>query len=358
MEMAIKTLLTRVLKVAGTLVLLLGVVFGYNYLRHLIYWLPTESVEIQSADNVTLAGTLLMPDTDPPYAAVVMLHGSGPEGRNGPGYRILSNAIARSGVAVLFYDKRGVGESTGDFGSALYRDFITDGMAAVDYLARRDDIDASRIGLHTNSESGWLAPEIALRTGKVSFIFNRVGPPLSRMDTVIWEVRNDALTAGVAETDIAAVLAITMRRWQYYVDAAEDPSLAQGPERDTIDTELRRVVDEIPGAEAVVPSELRPYDKETYEGYAANYGYDPLPFLMQLNIPMVYSFAGNDINVPTEESVAFLEHLREQHDKDIEIVVIDGVGHAMAAPRGILNGGYVPELMNLIREYYASWAVR
>jgi dipeptidyl aminopeptidase/acylaminoacyl peptidase len=127
-----KTFLKRALRAVLVLVLMVVALFAYNALRHLIYWLPTEEVSILSDDGVTLAGTLLKPDTEPPYAAVVMLHGSGPEDRSGPGYRILSNAIARSGVAVLFYDKRGVGESKGDFESALYRDFITDASAAVD----------------------------------------------------------------------------------------------------------------------------------------------------------------------------------------------------------------------------------
>jgi pimeloyl-ACP methyl ester carboxylesterase len=225
-------------------------------------------------------------------------------------------------------------------------------------LAERDDIDATRIGLHANSESGWFTPEIAVRTGKVAFVFNRVGPPLSWMENVIWEVRNDAQAAGIAEADIASVVEVTRRRWQYYVDAASDPSLAEGPEPDAINAELRRIVAEVPGAESEVPTELPPYDRELYERYQANFGYDPLPFLIQLDIPVVYTFAEQDINVPTEQSVAFLERFREQHDKDIEIVVIQDVGHLMAAPRGFLYGGYVPELIEVMDEFYSDWAIR
>lgn len=353
-----KIFLLRAATLVGGLVLLLAALVAYNYLRHIVYWLPTEAVTFHSADGTSLAGTLLKPDGEPPHAAVVMLHGSGPEGRSGPGYRILSNAIARSGVAVLFYDKRGVGDSGGDFDSALYRDFIADAIAAVDYLAGRDDIDDSRIGLHTNSEGGWFGPEIAVRTGKISFIFNRVGPPLSWMDNVIWEARNDALTSGVAEADIEAVVGVTMRRWQYYVDTAADPSLAEGPERDAINAELRRVINSIPAAESAVPDELPPYDRNLYEEYAAEIGYDPVPWLEQLDIPMVYTFGETDINVPTEKSVEFLERFRERHGKDIAIFVFDGVGHPMAAPRGFLYGGYVPELMDVMRDFYSGWAVR
>ena len=352
-----KTIL-RALKFIGALVLIVVALVGYNYARHLIYWLPTEEVVFQSGDGTELKGTLLMPEGEAPYAVVVMLHGSGPEGRSGPGYRILSNHIARSGVAVLFYDKRGVGESSGNFESALYSDFIADAIAAVDYLAQRDDIDPSRIGLHANSEGGWFAPEIAVRTGKIAYIFNRVSPAFSWIDTNLWETRNDMLAAGIAESDLEPLLAITLRRWQYYVDAAEDSSLAEGAERDSINAELARVRTEIPGADSEVPGALAPYDVNAYDGYAADLGYDPVPFLEQLDIPMMYTYGETDINIPTVDCVAFLEQFREGYDKDIEIVVIEGVGHPMAAPRGFLYGGYVPELMDVMREFYSAQAVR
>jgi len=353
-----KKLLMRALKAFGVLILIVVALVGYNYLRHLVYWLPTEEVVFHSQDGTELKGTLLMPDGETPYSAVVMLHGSGPEGRKGPGYRILSNAIARSGVAVLFYDKRGVGESGGDFESALYSDFIADAIAAVDYLAQRDDIDPSRIGLHANSEGGWFAPEIAVRTGRIAYIFNRVSPAFSWIDTNLWETRNDLIAAGIAESDLEPLLAITLRRWQYYIDAANDPSLAEGPARDAINVELARVRAEIPGAESEVPRALAPYDAKAYDGYAADLGYDPVPFLEQLDIPMMYSYGETDINIPTADCVAFLEQFREAYDKDIDIVVIEGVGHPMAAPRGYMYGGYVPELMDAMQEFYSAQAVR
>lgn len=353
-----KKFLKRTLKFAGVLILLVSILVGYNYLRHLVYWLPTEAVTFSSNDGVELAGTLLKPAGEPPYAAVVMLHGSGPESRSGPGYRLLSNAIARSGVAVLFYDKRGVGESGGDFQSAQFSDFVADAIAAVDYLTAREDIDSNRIGLHTNSEGGWFGPEIAVRSGHIAFIFNRVAPPFSWIENVIWEVRNDALAAGVPESGIDAVTDIRKRSWQYYLDAVADPTLAQGPLRREINAELAKVIAEVPNAGAELPVMLEPYDASVYRGYAAEIGYDPVPYLEQLDIPLVYTFGAIDINVPTTKAVAFLEQFREEHDKDIEIMVFDGVGHPMAAPRGALYGGYVPELMKAMDEFYSEQALR
>ena len=140
-----------------------------------------------------------------------------------PPSRAVVNALIRSGFAVLAYDKRGVGASGGDFDSATYRDFIDDAIAAVEYLADRPDVDGGTIGLYVVSESGWFAPEIALRSGRVDFVFNKVGSPLSVMDTVLWEARNDFLAAGIADSDVQALVDVTGRRWKYYLAAADNP---------------------------------------------------------------------------------------------------------------------------------------
>ena len=345
-------------KVLGVLFLLIVVLVGYNYLRHIIFWLPTEEVAFESADGTTLRGTLVKPSDEGVFPAVVMLHGSGPENRQGPGYRILTNHVARSGLAVLLYDKRGTGESDGDFDSALYRDFIADAVASVEYLAARDDIDERNIGLQGNSEGGWFTPEIAYTTGKVAFIFNRVGPAFSVRETVAWEVRNDALAAGVAEARVDEVVDLTLRRWNYMVDTANDPSLAEGPERDAINAELKRLIVEIPGADSQLPDALPTYDPGYYEEYAADIGYDQRPFLEALDIPMIFTYGETDINIPTVQSVEYLEAFRSEYDKDIDIVVFDGVGHPMASWTGFMYGGYIPEFMELLGQWYGEQLVR
>ena len=61
-----------------------------------------------SNGDVTLAGTLILPDVRRRVPAVVFLHGSGAEGRWGSRY--LATQLAERGIAALIYDKRGVGE--------------------------------------------------------------------------------------------------------------------------------------------------------------------------------------------------------------------------------------------------------
>lgn len=332
---------------------LLAALVIFNAVQFLMYLSPTEDITFRSS-GFEISGVLVKPADEGKFPAVLVLHGSGPESRDGPSYRAVANILVRSGFAVLLYDKRGVGASGGEFDTAHYSDFIDDAIAAVLYLRNRDDIDADRIGLFGNSESGWFTPEIAYRSGNIAFIFNRVGSPLPWIDTVLWEVRNEFIDAGVAETDLDKLLDITERRWSYYVATGLDPSLANSPSRDAINTDLKILREAVPFADQVLPEQLRPYEMEFYSDFSADASYDPGPFLRLIDVPMYYVFGETDVNVPTEQSVEFLEVLREKYGKDVSYVVLEGVGHPLANWTGVLTAGYVPKYLDIVETWTAD----
>jgi pimeloyl-ACP methyl ester carboxylesterase len=285
---------------------------------------------------------------------MLLLHGSGPEPRTEPPTRAVINTLVRSGIAVLVYDKRGVGASGGDFDAAGYGDFIDDAVAAVEYLARRPDVDGSRIGLYTVSESGWFGPEIVFKTQKVSLMFNKVAAPFSVAETVIWEVRNDYLAGGVPASEVQALVDNATRRWAYYRDAATNPGLAKGSERDAINAQLSTLRDGVPGAAELLPPELLAYDAERYAEIAAAQFYDPSPFLLEIDIPLYYAYGEEDINMPTRRCIEALEVLIHEHGKDIEYTVYPGLGHSLASWRGILQIGWAPGYLDRL----AVWTVK
>src|SRR5262245_47108029 len=119
---------------------------------------------------VSLAGTLVAPLAGGPHPAVVLVQGSGPQGRADWHYRSLGDFFARHGIAALVYDKRGVGGSTGDHEAATFEDLAGDAASAVRFLAARKEIDRRRIGMLGSSQGGWLAPLAASRAGGVAFL--------------------------------------------------------------------------------------------------------------------------------------------------------------------------------------------
>ena len=133
-----------------------------------------EEVTFSNAE-ITLAGTLTLPDAPARHPAVVLLQGSGPLNRDEEVFGmkpfvIIADFFARNGIAVLRYDSRGVGGSAGAAFQYTLSDVAGDALAAVRYLKARSDVDSARIGLCGHSQGGIVAPMCAARSEDVAFI--------------------------------------------------------------------------------------------------------------------------------------------------------------------------------------------
>lgn len=344
-------MIKRVFETIGVIFLFAIFLLAYNAFRHLIFWGPTETITYNSGD-ATIVCTFAKPADAGVFPAVSVLLGSGRETRSGPAYRINASNMLRHGFAILICDKRGSGDSSGNFEVATFAEFAEDAKEGVAWLARRDDIDDSRIGLLANSESGWFSAQVAAETDQVAFIINRVGPPLPWMDTVLWESRNEFLQAGFTETEVDELLATTRRRWSFYADVGNDPTLSDSTERSAIDAELAGLRQTIPRSGEVLPEQARAYDQDFYRSYAIDATYEPEHYLRQIDVPLLYVFGGRDVNIPTEQSVAFLNSFKNQYPAAIDIRVYPQLGHAMATLRGLFHGGYPPDYLSFV----GAWA--
>ena len=146
---------------------------------------PTYSSSEVSFNNdaakVALAGTFTVPLGKGPFPAVVLVHGSGALDRDEVvfGHKIflvLADHLSRKGIAVLRYDKRGVGKSSGSFDSATSLDLAGDAEAALRFLRARADVDSRHIGIIGHSEGGLIAPLVASRDPALGFVVLLAGP--------------------------------------------------------------------------------------------------------------------------------------------------------------------------------------
>src|SRR3954453_13780146 len=137
-------------------------------------WL-SEDVSITSSPGVVLAATLRTPNGhgSGPFPAVLLLGGSGPGSGGGPSP--LMARLLGDGIALLEYDKRGNGKSSGEFVDSL-GNMETDATAAVKYLRTRADIDGSRIALVGHSQGGAVAPAVAAQDPTIAGVVMLAGP--------------------------------------------------------------------------------------------------------------------------------------------------------------------------------------
>lgn len=152
----------------------------------------------------TLAGTFSVPKGNGPFPAVVLVQGSGAINRDGDvfGHKtllVLADHLSRQGIAVLRYDKRGVGKSTGKLRDATLPDLATDAEAAVRFLRSRPEVDQRHIGVVGHSEGGLVAPLLAARDPKLGFIVMLAGPGLRGERVLVEQLALTSKARGVPE---------------------------------------------------------------------------------------------------------------------------------------------------------------
>lgn len=149
----------------------------------------SENISVdQERDKIRLSGTLTMPSGSGPFPAVVLISGSGPQNRDSEifshkPFLVIADYLTKQGYAVMRYDDRGIGESTGKFNTATSEDFSYDAEAMLEYLRTRDDIISDQVGLIGHSEGGMIAPMVAARNTNVAFLVLLAGPgePLDQL---------------------------------------------------------------------------------------------------------------------------------------------------------------------------------
>ena len=118
----------------------------------------TEEVTFPNGD-ISLAGTLTVPEAPKDQPIVVMVSGSGKQDRDESmmghkPFAVLADAFAREGIASLRYDDRECGGSTGVFADATTADVATDAASAVKFLR---DKGFTKVGVLGHSEGGTIA---------------------------------------------------------------------------------------------------------------------------------------------------------------------------------------------------------
>lgn len=250
---------------------------------------PTQPAPVPSADFFEGAGARLhfvleLPSGAGQFPAVVIGHGSGrATTSNGAAYVPF---LLDRGFAVLRYDKRGVGLSTGTYrgvsaanSEAQIAELGGDMAAALAFLAARPGIAGDRLGLMGTSQAGWVMVAAAQRS------------PLARF---VIAVTGSVLPIGV---NIA------------YENLRELPI-------DDAYAQLAR--------------------------YSGPRGYDPGPTLQALAVPSLWLLGGQDRLVPTRECVRVLAEIRAAGLAPDSIVYPD-------AEHGLWSVNFWPEVDAFLR---------
>lgn len=175
-------------------------------------WIPDNQnlntiTEENKIDKNVLAGTLTLPKKEGKFPVVILISGSGPQNRNEEIFEhkpflVLADYLTRKGIAVLRFDDRGTGKSTGEFKSATTLDFVKDVQAGLAYLQTRKEIDRNKIGLIGHSEGGIVAPLIAENSKEVDFVVLLAGPGIQGNELLLLQKEKLERQMNISENEI------------------------------------------------------------------------------------------------------------------------------------------------------------
>lgn len=302
-----------------------------------------------ASDGLTLYGTLALPETgDEPYAAALLIHGSGPVDRDGNAidpatgkrvmaldvYRQLAHALAQAGIASLRFDKRGVGASDGDVTTASRTDLLDDVHAAIEALRSQPEIDAERILLIGHSEGGYLAPAAAVADGEVAGLVLLASAARPLGDVTRWQVETLLRQQGVDGDALEAALA-QQDQYTAFVKASEgewvDYTIAE------LRAELPWLTDETAAQMKSTPLSLS-WLREHYRD-------EPAEALRAVNVPVLIINGEKDLQVPASEAALLEGLLEEAGNDDVTVRVLGDLNHLLR---------YHPEEPNLIYRHLSE----
>ncbi|MDO4547132.1 MAG: alpha/beta fold hydrolase [Clostridia bacterium] len=116
----------------------------------------SETIISIDAGDHEIPATVCLPTAEGVYPAVVMLHGTAStRDEAGNGYKYAAPVLAEKyGVATIRIDFMGNGDSTADYMGYTFDSAVADAVAAAEYMAGLDNIDADNIGVMGWSQGG------------------------------------------------------------------------------------------------------------------------------------------------------------------------------------------------------------
>ncbi|MEE4199944.1 alpha/beta hydrolase family protein [Erythrobacter sp.] len=271
-----------------------------------------------SADGTRIAGSLTMPQFGEQVAGIVIVRGRGCATRvNGK-----ARFLARYGIAVLTYDKRGSGSSQGDCETFTFEQLTDDAMAAHGHLAANSRVDRRRVGFMGESAGAWTIQAATERLSEnesaadPAFLVTWIGP----LTSIIQQQISSAATYGASIGLSAERQAILAEVSRIIVDPAltDDEAFAK---LDAIRISAQREgwLDRGFGADDIPRTRT-----DMSKLWLRRFAYDPAPFFDQMGeLPYLAVFGGKDPIVPVEENVAVLRGA----GSNVEIVVLEESGH-------------------------------
>lgn len=269
-----------------------------------------EEVSFPSAAaGLEMHGTLTIPEGEGPFAAVVLVTGSGTQNRDEElmghkPFKVIADFLTRRGIAVLRYDDREWGRG---YAGATTADYASDALNAAAFLRRDPRMDPARVGIVGHSEGGTIAFMCAARCDSIAFVVSLAGMTIPGRECIVWQNGESLLRAGIPQQ--------TVERYCDVIDSVFKRTAEAG--RELSAEEAAQAVEEAVAAAgaADMPQAMRANLVKSAMGATAWFrffvGYDPSADISRVKCDVLAMNGTRDRQVDAEANLGVLERCKE-----------------------------------------------
>ncbi len=288
------------------------------------YAVEEVRVAVMGAPGVVLAGTLTLPNGDGPFPGVVLVSGSGQQDRNSAmnghkPFEVLADYLTRRGIAVLRYDDRGSGASTGTFRLSTPADFAADAGAALNHLSAHAKVDGQAVGLVGHSEGGLTSAIAASQNRDLDYLVLLASPGMPMRDVMLAQRRLLGAAAGTPESVLV--------RSEPIIASILD-TIANADTDDMAEAEMRKILT----AENLAALGMRQADGDLFTQQMSRSGIrhsllvNPADYLRTLTVPVMALDGSLDRQVAPEENLAAIRNALLANNATT-VLNLDGLNH-------------------------------
>lgn len=315
-----------------------------------------ENIKFRNqSDGNDFSGTLTLPQKEGKFPVVILISGSGPQDRNSyimghKPFLLLAHELTQSGVGVLRFDERGVGESDGDFMEATVEDFVDDVRSAYQFLKERPEVDSKQIGLLGHSLGGVIAPRLATQED-ISFLVLLAAPGVDGHKMMLKQRADFLKLRGLNDTQIEKSNEMFSDTYNYILS-----SKAEGQQ---LEAELMAFFTDN-YANMMMEKELMAMAEQLSSkellGILRN---KPSTYLSMVTCPVLAIGGSKDFQVASKENLEAIQlELAKGGNTNVDIKEFDGLNHLLQESEtgdiseyGIIEQTMSPEVL----EYIKSW---
>ncbi len=303
-------------------------------------------------DHAVLKGKIYVPSQGGPFPLMIRLHGSATGTIRSWEYRSWADYFARKGIAVIIYDRRGEGQSSGHISDASFDQLANDAIALINKVKSESFIDSDKIILGGGSQACYVSFIIQEENKDVDFLMLSSCSSVEVIEQEYLALRTRMIRDGRSMDEIQEALAY-QQLYFYYIRTGRNWKV--------LATEAKAAEEKTWGKYIDMPR-----TEEDLKWWRATFDqFLPEKHLTKVKIPGLYIYGEEDPITPPQVMMPMLKYYFKQSGfTDYEIYQIPDVGHNQELNIGYDQWGRLqwpekhPEMLHLIGKWFERHGIQ